>query len=165
MQWPGVTGGWEFVREDDQSPLWDDAPAEGHLPTTVAARLAAVLRRHTTTPEDCWFGVWHGWASIAADAPTLALSAREHWLVGAPVETAAANMAAEPHEQSASLWWPADRAWCVVTDVDLMSSYVGGTAACVADLLAAPGIEVVPAAAGDPIGFDADRINPVPPRG
>ena len=31
----------------DQPGLWNDAPAEGHLPVAVAARLAAVLARHT----------------------------------------------------------------------------------------------------------------------
>jgi hypothetical protein len=164
MQWPAITGGWDFVSEDDQSPLWDDSPAEGHLPVSVAARLSAVLRRHTATPDDCWFGVWHGWGSILVAAPTLSLPKREHWLVRGPVELAAANMAPEPSEQGAALWWPADRAWFVATDVDLMSTYVGGSAACVADLVATSGLETAPAAPEDPVGYDADRINPVPDR-
>ena len=45
---------------DSQPPVWDDAPSEGHLPVAVAARLAAVLRRHTGTPEECRFGRWDG---------------------------------------------------------------------------------------------------------
>src|SRR6185312_3359869 len=85
MQWPGITGGWEYCTEDSQPPLWDRAPDEGHLPTELAARLAAVLRRHTTTPSDCWFGVWVG-GVVLADAPALALAHREHWLVRGPVE-------------------------------------------------------------------------------
>ncbi len=43
MQWPGITGGWEFCNEDSQPPLWDRAPDEGHLPTELAARLAACV--------------------------------------------------------------------------------------------------------------------------
>ena len=164
MQWPAVTGGWEFVSEDDQSPLWDDSPAEGHLPSAVAARLAAVLRRHTGTPDDCWFGVWKGWGDVPPAATPLRLPGRDHLLVRGPVELAAANLAAEPAEQSANLWWPADRAWCVATDVDLMSSYVGGSAACLAELAATPGLEVLPAAPGDPVTYAADRRNPVPER-
>src|SRR3712207_5050036 len=31
MQWPGVTGSWEYLGEADQPGLWNDAPAEGHL--------------------------------------------------------------------------------------------------------------------------------------
>ncbi len=163
MQWPAITGGWEFVAEDDQSPLWDDSPAEGHLPSAVAARLAAVLRRHTTAPDVCWFGVWQGWGAPSS-AALLRLPGREHLLVRGPVELAAANLAEEPAEQSANLWWPADRAWCVATDVDLMSTYVGGTAACLAELARTDGLEVVPAQPGDDLTYAADRVNPVPGR-
>ena len=134
MQWPAITGGWEFVHEDDQSPLWDDSPAEGHLPVTVAARLAARARRHTTTPDDCWFGVWDGfgWHVDVRCRPRMPSSlGREYRLLRGPVELAATNLAPEPAEQSANIWWPADHAWCVVTDIDLMSTYVGGSTACI----------------------------------
>jgi len=77
---------------------------------------------------------------------------------------AADNLAPEPMEQSSHLWWPADRAWCVATDIDQMSTYVAGTAECVADLLAADGVEAVPAAADDGIFWAADTVNPLPPR-
>jgi hypothetical protein len=169
MQWPAITGGWEFVHEDDQSPLWDDSPAEGHLPATVAERLAALLRRHTATPDDCWFGVWNGfgWDAPVADvpaAPDPVLLGREYRLLRGPVELAATNLAPEPAEQSANIWWPADRAWCVVTDIDLMSTYVGGSTACIESLLAAPDLEVVPSAALDRVDTGSDLINPVPPR-
>jgi hypothetical protein len=164
MQWPGVTGGWEFVGEEDQSPLWDDSPAEGHLPAPVAARLAAVLRRHTGTPDDCWFGLWQGWTGALSTRPLLRLPGREHLLVRGPVELAAANLAAEPAEQSANLWWPADRAWCVATDVDLMSTYVGCSEACLAELAGTRDLEVAPAGPDDAVTYAADRYNPVPER-
>jgi hypothetical protein len=164
MQWPAITGGWEFVAEEDQSPLWDDSPAEGHLPSALAARLAAVLRRHTGTPDDCWFAVWQGWGSVRSAGTPLRLPGREHLLVRGPVELAAANLAAEPSEQSANLWWPADRTWCVATDVDLMSTYVGCSEACLAELVAAPGLEVVQARPGDAVTYAADRLNSVPER-
>ena len=166
MQWPAITGGWQFVHEDDQSPLWDDSPAEGHLPVPVASRLAAVLHRHTTTPEDCWFGVWAGFGWIA-DVPASAqasLLGRDYWLLRGPIDLAAANTAPEPAEQSVNIWWPADRAWCVVTDIDLMSTYVGGSTACIDALLAAPDLEVVPAAVSDRVDLGADGVNPVPGR-
>ena len=164
MQWPAITGGWEFVAEEDQSPLWDDSPAEGHLPSPVASRLAAVLRRHSGTPDDCWFGVWQGWGGVRSTGPLVRLPGREHLLVRGPVELAAANLAAEPAEQSANLWWPADRAWLVATDVDLMSTYVGGSAACLAELARTDGLEVVPAQPDDLVTYAADRLNPVPER-
>ena len=163
MQWPAITGGWEFVHEDDQSPLWDDSPAEGPLPASVASRLVTVLRRHTSTPDDCWFGVWAGFGWYAGGVSTELLG-REYWLLRGPVELAAANAAPEPAEQSVGIWWPADRSWCVVTDIDLMSTYVGGSRACIDDLLAADGLAVVPARPDDPVDYFGDRINPVPGR-
>jgi len=165
MQWPSITGGWEFVHEDDQSPLWDDSPAEGHLPVPVAERLVAVLRRHTSTPDDCWFGVWvgSGWYDGDADR-AVELLGRAYLTLRGPVDLATANTAPEPAEQSVHVWWPADRAWCVVTDIDLMSTYIGGSSACVDDLLATSGLEVVPAAAFDRVDVGADVVNPVPGR-
>jgi hypothetical protein len=166
VQWPSLTGSWDYVRDDDQPEVWNGAPDEGHLPAALAARLAAVLTHHTTTPADCWFGIWQGFeflSGVAGQAPTL-MGHREYWLLRGPVELAAANLAAEPSEQSANLWWPADRAWCVATDIDLMSTYVGGSEAAIEALLATPGVEAWPASAEDPVGFGADRVNPAPQR-
>src|SRR3954469_8503246 len=111
MEWGSITSSMEYFENADQSPLWDGPPARGHLPVQVARALIDVLRRHTATPDDCWFGIWHGHGSVVADRPTLTLPAREHWLVRGPIALAAENMAEEPSEQSANLWWPADRAW------------------------------------------------------
>jgi hypothetical protein len=148
---------WETLTRgpvDCQPPVWDDGPSEGHLPVVLAARLATVLARHTTTPADCLFGRWDG---FGPDLPSpdvlprlLLRGEKDVVLVRGAVVDAVRNLAPEPHEQSANLWWPADRAWCVVTDVDLRSTYVGGSEACVAELLRTPGVEAVPAAPGDP---------------
>ncbi|RBY78236.1 hypothetical protein DQ238_13380 [Geodermatophilus sp. TF02-6] len=165
MEWGSITGSMEFFEEADQSPLWNGAPARGHLPVSVAERLAAVLARHTTTPDDCWFGVWHGFGSVSADRPTLTLPGRQHWLVRGPVGLAAANLAPEPAEQSANLWWPADRTWCVATDIDLVTTYVGGSRACVDELLATDGLETAEVDAGQRTTWDADTLNPLPPDG
>jgi hypothetical protein len=164
MQWVAITGSWEYLGQDDQPELWNDGPAEGHLPAPVATRLAAVLARHTATPDDCSFGIWSGSGVVAAEAPTLVLPHREYWLLRGPIALAAANLAPEPMEQSAHLWWPADRAWCVATDVDQTSTYIGGAADCIAAVLAAEGVEAVPATPDDSTAWSADTVNPVPPR-
>jgi hypothetical protein len=168
MQWPSITGGWDYLSSDSQPPVWDDAPSEGHLPVTVAARLAAVLGPHTGTPADCVFGRWAGFGFDATplDGMPLLLLRGGHdvVLMRGTVGDAVRNLAPEPHEQSANLWWPADRSWCVVTDIDLMSTYVGGTAACVAELLADPALEAVAASPDDRVTHDGDTVNPLPPR-
>jgi hypothetical protein len=162
MAWGSITGSLEFFGEDNQSPLWDDAPAMGHLPEHVAAAVAAVLRRHTTTPEECWFGLSSSGVGTGLEAPELVVPDRAFHLVRGPVELAATNLLPEPYSQSANAWWPADRAWFVATDIDLVTTYIGGSAALVADLLAAPGLETAPATAGQSTAWDADTVNPLP---
>jgi hypothetical protein len=167
VQWPSITGDWDYVLEDAQPPTWHRAPDEGHLPAALARRLTDVLGRHTAAPDDCWVGLWdgHGFAAAGDGVPRLPAPGRAFLLLRGDLRLAAANLAPEPWEQSANLWWPADRGWCVATDVDLMSTYVGGSARLVADLLAAPGLEAWPAEAGDPVGYAADTVNPPPDGG
>jgi hypothetical protein len=160
MEWGSITGLMEFFEAADQSPLWDGAPARGHLPEHVAAGVAAVLRQHTTTPDDCFFGAPA--EVLATDAPTLTVGGNDVVLVRGPVELAARNMAEEPSEQSATLWWPADRAWFVATDLDLVTTYIGGSAACIAELLASPGLEAAEVSVSQGTGWDADTVNPLP---
>jgi hypothetical protein len=162
MQWPSITGSWDFVAEDDQPELWNDSPAEGHLTVLVAARLAELLGSHTKTAEECFFGVRTDVRPDLAGAPALRWGTRDHLVVRGPLALAAANFAREPAEQGPNLWWPADRAWCVVTDIDLMSTYVGGSAAAVAALLADDRLEAWPAEPDDPVTPDSDPVNPPP---
>jgi hypothetical protein len=168
MEWGSITGSLEYYSNDDQAPLWHGAPPRGHLPAPVAERLAALLRRHTGTPDDVWFGVWDGHGNPTAAAPSLALPRGAVWLVRGAVELAAANLADEPAEQSAALWWPADRAWYVATDPDLVTTYVGAAPECIAELLVADGLETAPARTEQRMTWDADEVNPFPedgPRG
>jgi hypothetical protein len=160
MEWAFITGSWEFRGGDDQPGVWNDAPAQGHLPVSAGTPLAAVLARHTTTPSDCWFGVDSTWHSDAE--PALRLAGVGCLLVRGTVELAASNFAPEPVEQSANVWWPDDRAWFVATNIDLMTTYVGGSAACIADLLAADGLEVAAVPADQRVTWDADTVNPPP---
>ena len=152
MRWSAVTRG----PVDSQPPVWDDGPSEGHLPVAVATRLVEVLGRHTTTPGDCLFGRWDGFGYDLADPdvpPRLLLrGGKDVVLLRGAVADAARNLAPEPHEQSANLWWPADQAWCVVTDIDLTSTYVGGSAACIDELVATPGLEAFPVDPADEAG-------------
>ena len=160
MQWPAITGSWEYVGEDDQPELWNDSPAEGHLPASVAAALADLLGPWTTTPQECWFG----WCDDGHPGrPHLTLPVCDLLLRRGPVTLASANFAPEPQEQSAAVWWPADRAWFVATDPTLMSTYVGGPAGAV-DALLGSLLEAHPASPDDPVGHDTDPVNPIPPR-
>jgi hypothetical protein len=61
-----------------------------------------------------------------------------------------------------SLWWPADESWCVGTDIDLMTTYVGGSRGAIEALLADGQLEVLPVHDDQRVTWDADTINPLP---
>jgi hypothetical protein len=61
-----------------------------------------------------------------------------------------------------NLWWPDDRTWCVGTDIDLMTTYVGGSGACIEALVADVRLEVLRASVDQRVTWDADTINPLP---
>jgi hypothetical protein len=61
--------------------------------------------------------------------------------------------------QSPNIWWPEDRAWVVATEIDDWTTYVGGTKACVEDLLASEVLEVVPSDPTFRWDVRGDRIN------
>ncbi|MEV0522759.1 hypothetical protein AB0I66_04995 [Streptomyces sp. NPDC050439] len=129
--------------------VWDEHPDEGPTPAGVARALISVLAGHTGTPERCWYGLWEGYGQYNWDGyPVFRTPGRHEILLSGPLDDADSPAfpvpGGEPDEAAPELpdlWWPEDRAWCVAGDVDLVSTYVGGSAACVADLLAAPGIE------------------------
>ena len=65
-------------------------------------------------------------------------------------------------DQSANLWWPQDRAWCVHTEIDLNTTYVAGSQKLVDALLASEKLEVYQLEPTDKITYDSDTLNPPP---
>jgi hypothetical protein len=147
-----------------QPGLADRVPEVGSLSMDEAAELAAVLQPHTTTPEDCFFAVWDGWGGLRHDmrgAPVVAIPGRTMRLLRGPIHAVTENT--DEHEtrfQSANLWWPADRAWCVATEIDLMSSYVGGSRPCIDAVLGDRALEALPVEVGSRITYFSDAVNP-----
>jgi hypothetical protein len=60
--------------------------------------------------------------------------------------------------QCPNLWWPADRAWCVASEIDLPWTYVGGPRGLIAAILADDRIEALPAASGDQVNRTEDWV-------
>jgi hypothetical protein len=148
----------------NKQPEWGDRPAEGELPEEVAAPLQRILGGFTTTAERCWFCVWYGWGdSFALEGYDeeayrhVKIPGREYLLLRGPLELVSkvgANGGNDP-----SIWWPDDHSWCVATEIDLDSTYVGGSSECIARLMEEPALEVLPAALEDRIDLSADTIN------
>ncbi|MET7454386.1 hypothetical protein ABZT03_21370 [Streptomyces sp. NPDC005574] len=132
--------------------VWDEHPAEGPTPPVVARHLVPLLTRHTRTADRCWFGLWHGYGRWDFDRfPTFPTPGRDELLLAGPLSDVLSPLDADEFTELPDLWWPQDRAWCLGGDVDLVSTYVGGTTALVDDLLAAPEFEAHPVAPGDPV--------------
>lgn len=154
------------LSEHDQPGLWDTPPANGSLAADMTDVLSLILGHHTATPSTCWFAVWEGWGNLTGPAtrtPTLELPGRQYLLYKGPVSAASRSLGAALSEhRSANLWWPDGQEWCVATEVDLDSTYVGGSEACIADLLTSPLLEVLPARLTDGITLHSDKVNPSP---
>jgi hypothetical protein len=56
-------------------------------------------------------------------------------------------------------WWPDDRAWIVVSELDAPSTYVAGSADLVRAILDEPSLEAVPSDPTHRFDWDGDRIN------
>jgi hypothetical protein len=86
---------------------------------------------------------------------------REYHLLGGPLE-ALSESAVEPGYQSANLWWPADRARCVATEIDLDTTYIACDLVCRDELLGASEIEALEIEPSSGIDFASDLLNPAP---
>jgi hypothetical protein len=162
MQLGALTGNYES-RHAPQPGLFDHPPEGGTLPPELIPTLASALARHTMTPDRCWFAVWKGFGDLGEGvrrAPTFRAPQREYHLLRGPTESAAESVTWTHREQSANLWWPDDHVWCVATEIDLDSTYIGCDAACREEILALSEVEALPIDPASGIDFRSDLCNP-----
>ena len=158
---------------EDQHGLDEIAPMDGAVPPEICDALVVALRPHTRTPDRCWFCLWDGkgsfWSEshgplLPADAtgeetnryrasaraqdeilgstPRVEAFARSYFLFRGPLD-AACTFEPGGWYTSPNLWWPEDRAWIVITEIDGFSTYVGGNRGPVGDVLASPDVEAI----------------------
>ena len=157
------TGGGEW------SPPYED------LEVAEAVTLTQVLRPFTAS-EDAWFMRWDGYGvdGFGADVPRGMIHqvpappdvpaelrgrtwAYRHYVVlRGPFDAMGAWFTWR--SEGPNYFWPEDRAWIVVTEIDGFSTYIGGTADCIEAVLASPALEALPSelthrfdGLGDPI--------------
>ena len=63
------------------------------------------------------------------------------------------------HRESPNLIWPDDRSWFVASEIDLDSTFVGGSTGLINELLGDGRLEAWPARPADPVTADSDRLN------
>lgn len=75
---------------------------------------------------------------------------REYLLYRGPISIASTFSAESwPWQQTPNLWWPAGREWCVATEIDLYSTYVGGSEELIAEVLGDQRLEALRVQASD----------------
>ncbi len=156
-----------------QKPLvpapWQAGPDLGTLEATDTQTLIGLLSENTQSPDRCWFCLWdgYGWEHDQGDkavalsqsqrlarvpnevlgGPKVELPGRSYLLYTGPIWQALAF--ALPQGQTPNLWWPADRSWCVASEIDLEWTYVGGSAALVDGIVSDRRLEALPAELDD----------------
>lgn len=129
---------------DAQAPI-------GTLPRVVVDIMTDHLRTFTTTPDECFFALWEGFGdSIVSPGviPTLELPHRRYHVFAGSIHTARASYSnISFSHRSANLWWPADRAWCVATEVDAAWTYVAGPESVIETLLSDSRLDALPTTA------------------
>jgi hypothetical protein len=98
------------------------------------------------------------WARYVRSAPVFSVPHRGYHLLRGPL--AEIDRFDAPGVEAPSIWWPEDRAWCVGGDVDLMTTYLGGSAAAIDAVLGDAELEALPIAAGQSVTWEADTVNP-----
>ncbi len=180
VQWHDIA--LPFVRPVAEPPWRGQGPSEGGLFGPDAQALIEHLAQATGTADTCFLCFWAGYGGGVAyadhpspmpgpsqrrDEPALALMPfREYVLYERPLLDATAFEIGGNHPQTPNLWWPADRSWCVASEIDCQSTYLGGSQALIDEVLTDDRIESLAAAPDDPVyvpfdGWLADLVERV----
>ncbi len=168
----------------EEAPFHQPPPV-GRLPEPILAVLCEVLATYTGTADWCWFCLWDGYGWVAGspsfdtldggarvqpaferaiiEGPRVRLPEREYLLYEGPLDAASEmgwwldGRLVSP--QSPNIFWPDDHAWCVATEIDLDSTFIGGSADLIHALLGDARLEAWPAQPTDLVWASSDDIN------
>jgi hypothetical protein len=191
MQWHAIVGSPDHLNMTGS--LWDGAnPCRGELAHSALAVLCDQLAQYPKEP-DCYFCLWEGYGGLdtygwleTALAPgskvtvrdrhiftsdelsqsRLRLPDRDYVVLAGPLRNALriGRFTFESFwPQSPNLFWPADRTWCVASEIDFDSTLVGGPMQLIDAILHTPELDAWPVTADDSLAYDADEINQVRP--
>ena len=151
MQFPRIAGLSDDINDYYSDPPWGRRPQFGSIPEEECRTLMNILRGFTSTPDQCFFGLWDGYGNIDTrlypSGARVKGRGRDYLLFQGPLEGVMAFLVPRPFPfwgDSPNIWWPEDRAWCVATDIDLYYTYVGGSKECIQAVLDHPDLEALP---------------------
>lgn len=151
----GPLAQWTRIGVDPDGDKWRDDPRTGTRTPSVARTLSGVLAEFTTTPANCFFGLWEGFGGSELP-PEVQLFETNRPVMGlfeGPIQDATHSFGAWPGSQLSNLWWPADRAWFVASEIDYDSTIVAGSRECIDAVLLAPGVEAFEVSPGDTLAI------------
>lgn len=156
---------------------WAYEPPEDVIGLEDIVALSCFLSNYTGTPGEYYFAVWDGYGSFGTGSSALLTTSggilllppadverakrikgvgREYLLYSGPASFHDFDF---PGLDGPNIWWPEDRSWCVSTDIDLDSTYIGGSEECIEHLLRHPSLEVLRTTSDAPVYMAADTIN------
>ena len=149
----GILRDWTATPEDCWFCVWDgyrlgnrpsrspSSPRRGSRPQSSRSQGGTLCQARCSKGRGC------------------SLPYRDYLLYQGPAEAALTLPALEgTFGQCPNLWWPADRAWCVASEIDLPWTYVGGPRGLIDAILADDRIEALPAAPNDPVSRVEDWV-------
>lgn len=143
------------------APRIQSGPPLGSLPFTDARPLVEILAQFSSDAR-CWFCLWSGYGflseAVRRKKMVTAPLDREYLLYSGTIDSALA-ITGWPWCQTPNLWWPASHDWCVATEIDLDSTYVGGTEELIHALLQDQRLEALSVSPHDLITLDSDTLN------
>jgi hypothetical protein len=136
----------EAVNVGDHA-MWHTPASLGHLPEEICAAILPALRAATTSTQLFAF-VWEGFGGTDyLRRPVLGaceLGLFRRCFVYACTFDEVFQLVDDPYIITPTLWHPADRAWCVTTDIDHTWSYIGGSQQLINELRGNDELEIVP---------------------
>ena len=162
---------------------WVHDPEHGYTEWNDTNELVKLLSDFTGASDRCYFAVWDGYGSFSVGGMAMLSPsggtpilppegiemvqrikgvARDYILYTGPLSAIESFFIVRPDLpdlDGPNIWWPEDRAWCVSTDIDLDSTYIGGSDDCIEALLAHPSLEVSRTTSDAPVYMNADAIN------
>lgn len=133
----------------NELPFADPAHADGEC--AIVARACEALAVATSTPDECYFAIWAGYADVVPPVPgrpgmsEFSISHRTYYLYRGVVSDAWGWVAPRSprFRDPPAFVWPADRAWCLAADVDPHWAGVGARSDVIRRLTARDDVDVV----------------------
>ena len=165
MQFPSIADLGGDPKDMYKDPPWGCLPQEGSIPEKECRTLVNILSQYTSTPDRCFFCLWEGYGGIDSrlykSSSRVRIPGRDFLLFRGPLNAVMSFLNIEEGfwEDSPSIWWPEDHAWCVATDIDLYDTYVGGSKKCIEAVLSNSELEALRTTPDARVDFLGDTIN------